>query len=1169
MLLDLGDSQPAWQPPKEGWIKLYEKQFTLTVYPDYQCSPNEVLDPKQVTLFLWEKPRLVYWGEKLIFVLSNGRSYSTPDNRNDWMVTEFPYSTDFDLFKAVFDGTTCTYYYNVNTFENLIQNKKAVPAKFFLFKLVSQEIRTKFEIITNLDPKEPVAVPQSATAKQTRKPRRHVWFNQQNPQISSAQVQAQEAENRRLEAEREQRLAVKSLFGRELNEAHIPLRCNNPQKQPDGLKLQLYKYQLDALTWMKIVEEDSVALGLKHSTLVPWRTGETKILFNLMDQDFVEPTTANLQKHTKNLKPKGGILADEMGLGKTLSVLGLILAHKHDPNKVDLTAEEDTKYFRTKGTLVICPNHLAKQWADEIKNHTEPALTTIVITTKAEYKSYSYGDILAADVVIVSFQFFKNPNYFWFSKQTKAKTVTEKSLSHRETCHKSALTRVRKSASGGLKIYGAALEHFYWNRIIVDEAHEILDDKFYMGMLSLLRSSYRWYVTGTPFPNAASLLGASTLISLNSEVGNVDGTEGLEIVPNIAENPVFDKNLNLFSPLKAPAKMSNTDILYCRVAHRAYRRWSLFDLMINNLFWRHTKISTKDELTIPAVVEELTLRDFSDVERAMYVNALKEGSEMRLRQLCCHPQVSSEDRKILGEASQSLDEVRDKMIKHKQDIKNSLAEKIAKHTQQIEDEETRLQINALLETNEKKAIEMAKKVAGGDEAELKKLTKPMTENQVRNAHASIQFMKGKIKEAENEMKANESMLSYFKSTIPKSEDVKKETPNCVICYEDIKEITITTCGHIFCDACIRSAIQTSACCPMCRTALSELDLQKVIIKALEELMEGDENPNLPQSKELTGLIQKYGTKMGNLIYYLRNLWKKGPSKVIIFSQWDQMLHRIGDTLRSNSIESVYVRGNVTARNKAITAFKGKDSKAKVIMLSLDNAASGTNLTEASHIFLMDPVSGTKEEALATERQAIGRAHRLGQNSQVTVVRMIIKDTVEHDLYLRNFAADDKDTAVLNNETNNTNVANGNINLDDVVPTEVEEKIAQDEMEISATISNFAKNKREAKKAKEEKEKAEEETDIEYSDRVALQDEDIDQDGVKTPEIKEDELLYKTKSQLERTPSKLLGVRRLSSSFKSPLIVRSNSLTTLLANNNNLTTSSDEIKELLSKNENLN
>lgn len=242
---------------------------------------------------------------------------------------------------------------------------------------------------------------------------------------------------------------------------------------------------------------------------------------------------------------------------------------------------------------------------------------------------------------------------------------------------------------------------------------------------------------------------------------------------------------------------------------------------------------------------------------------------------------------------------------------------------------------------------------------------------------------------------------------------------------------------------------------MCRTALSELDLQKVIIKALEELMEGDENPNLPQSKELTGLIQKYGTKMGNLIYYLRNLWKKGPSKVIIFSQASRKYHgpvqrnltrALSGTkcytesailcdptqLRASTCEGKFE--NIDLEGDQLTALEtsrpatkpsqhskvsyllairftlsdtrvpGKDSKAKVIMLSLDNAASGTNLTEASHIFLMgtcavrvlneahsllDPVSGTKEEALATERQAIGRAHRLGQNSQVTVVRMII------------------------------------------------------------------------------------------------------------------------------------------------------------------------------------
>ena len=54
------------------------------------------------------------------------------------------------------------------------------------------------------------------------------------------------------------------------------------------------------------------------------------------------------------------------------------------------------------------------------------------------------------------------------------------------------------------------------------------------------------------------------------------------------------------------------------------------------------------------------------------------------------------------------------------------------------------------------------------------------------------------------------------------------------------------------------------------------------------------------------------------------------------------------------------------------------------MLSLEHAASGTNLTEASHVVLMDPVAGLHDEAVAVEQQAIGRAHRIGQNKQVAI-----------------------------------------------------------------------------------------------------------------------------------------------------------------------------------------
>lgn len=82
-------------------------------------------------------------------------------------------------------------------------------------------------------------------------------------------------------------------------------------------------------------------------------------------------------------------------------------------------------------------------------------------------------------------------------------------------------------------------------------------------------------------------------------------------------------------------------------------------------------------------------------------------------------------------------------------------------------------------------------------------------------------------------------------------------------------------------------------------------------------------------------------------------------------------------------------------------FKEENSPIKVILLSLEKAASGTNLVEATHVVLLDPMSGTVEEARAYENQAIGRAYRQGQTQRVTVVRFIVNDTAEQDLYQRN------------------------------------------------------------------------------------------------------------------------------------------------------------------------
>jgi len=61
----------------------------------------------------------------------------------------------------------------------------------------------------------------------------------------------------------------------------------------------------------------------------------------------------------------------------------------------------------------------------------------------------------------------------------------------------------------------------------------------------------------------------------------------------------------------------------------------------------------------------------------------------------------------------------------------------------------------------------------------------------------------------------------------------------------------------------------------------------------------------------------------------------------------------------------------------------------VFLLSMRAGAVGINLTQANHVFLMEPCLNR-----ALELQAIGRVHRLGQKSKVQVTRFVVDDTVE-------------------------------------------------------------------------------------------------------------------------------------------------------------------------------
>ena len=77
-----------------------------------------------------------------------------------------------------------------------------------------------------------------------------------------------------------------------------------------------------------------------------------------------------------------------------------------------------------------------------------------------------------------------------------------------------------------------------------------------------------------------------------------------------------------------------------------------------------------------------------------------------------------------------------------------------------------------------------------------------------------------------------------------------------------------------------------------------------------------------------------------------------------------------------------------------------DQEAFVLLLSLEHAASGSNLTAANHVIFVHPMNAdTLSSAVAYERQALARVRRVGQErAEVHFWRFVTRETVEEHMH---------------------------------------------------------------------------------------------------------------------------------------------------------------------------
>ncbi|NDC31842.1 MAG: DEAD/DEAH box helicase, partial [Bacteroidetes bacterium] len=173
-------------------------------------------------------------------------------------------------------------------------------------------------------------------------------------------------------------------------------------------------------------------------------------------------------------------------------------------------------------------------------------------------------------------------------------------------------------------------------------------------------------------------------------------------------------------------------------------------------------------------------------------------------------------------------------------------------------------------------------------------------------------------------------------------------------------------------------------------SISELGLPRSQFTLLQGLTKLRQIANHPK---LSNETYEHGSGKFNEIMYRAETAQAEGHKVLMFSQFVKQLHIFSKYFDEKGIKYAYLDGSLSSeeRQRIVSAFQQNEG-ISFFLISLKAGGVGLNLTSADYVFMIDPWWNP-----AVERQAVDRAHRIGQKKSVFIYKFITKDTVEEKI----------------------------------------------------------------------------------------------------------------------------------------------------------------------------
>ncbi|ANB13991.1 DNA repair protein RAD16 [Sugiyamaella lignohabitans] len=284
---------------------------------------------------------------------------------------------------------------------------------------------------------------------------------------------------------------------------------------------------------------------------------------------------------------KGGILADEMGMGKTIQTVALLMTDPSD----------------APPTLVVAPTVALMQWKHEIDLHTQGKLS--VLLYHGQNRSSDESVIQQHRIVLTTYAVLESVfrrQVLGFTRKGSEKKVRQKSPLHQ----------------------------IHWNRIVLDEAHNIKDRQSNTARAVFnMKANYRLCLSGTPLQNRIGeiyslmrFLGIEPFskyycskCDCESHTWNFGSSYHCEICNHVVMHHVNFFNHSLLKHIQRYGFKDEGGVAMGRLRS-----------VLSQIMLRRTKMERADDLGLPPRVVEIRRDYFNEEEKDLYSSVYSESN---------------------------------------------------------------------------------------------------------------------------------------------------------------------------------------------------------------------------------------------------------------------------------------------------------------------------------------------------------------------------------------------------------------------------------------------------------------------------------------------------------------------------------------------------------------